>query len=311
MAITRTINEGPAAITYNGYTYYSEGTITLTPDLALRDITSSYYGPIDARVTDKAFTLKFTPVGMCDTQSAYFPYTNADIGKLIAPATDKPLIIYTAAGTKITISAAVIIGCPQLLLATDKGPMGEMTFGCLGDLNKIDAASAECYYKIEAAAIAAHSLDPATIPTPAYKLTIGETEYDSEEGFTFDLGMTTEPRKVNRYGTVNFKLTALRPTLSFTPFGPTESAALALLAMQGAGAALMGHSNRMSQSLTLAPVSGHGITIEFDDCQVREGSMLFSASDPRHGQYVILPVIELVAGAPQPLYSITFPTYGD
>lgn len=309
---SRVIAEGPAVVEFNGYKYYSTGTITLTPDIKLREIVSSYYGPVDARVTDKLFTLAFTPVGMLDTVAAYFPFAVTDIGKLMAPLTDTPVTIWTISGAKISIPAGCITKCPQLMLATDKGPMGDMAIACMGDITKTDAA-AGAHYTITTAAIAAHSLDPDKAPTPAYKATIGtgETllELDSEEGFTFDCGASLNPRAVNRYGTVNFKLASLKPTISFTPFGITEDQALTLLNIQGAGAASLGGSNKRGLSLVVAPVSGKGVTVTFADFQCREGSMLFGAEDPRHGQYVFIPAVQVVAGVPGSLYTITFPTW--
>ncbi len=311
---TRVIAEGPAVVSFGGFNYYSTGTITLTPDLKLREIVSSYFGPIDARVTDKTFKLDFTPVGMLTSTAAYFPFGASDIGKLVAPSTDAPIVIYTSEGQKITIPAGCFAKCPQLLLGTDKGPMGEMSLAGMGDITAVDAA-ANTHYKIETAAIAAHSLDPDKAPTPAYKAVIGtgETaiELDSEEGFTFDLGATFTPRSVNRYGTVNFKLSGLKPSIAFTPFGLTEAEAMALLHIQGAGAAQLGASNKRGLQLQVLPAEtgAKGVTVTFADFQCREGSMLFGAEDPRHGQYVFLPAVKVTNGVPGALYTIGFPSW--
>lgn len=311
---TRVIAEGPAVVEFNGYKYYSTGTITLTPDVKLREVISSYYGPVDSRVTDKTFALAFTPVGMLDTVTAYFPFAAADIGKLMAPETDAPIIIWTSEGEKISIPAGVITKCPQLLLGTDKGPMGDMVLSGMGDITKVDAA-ADAHYTISTAAIDAHSLDPDKAPTPAYKAVIGtgETavEIDSEGGFTFDCGATLTPRAVNRYGTINYKLASLKPSISFTPFGLTEAEAIALLNIQGDGAAQLGASNKRGLQLQIIPANdgAKGVTITFADFQCREGSMLFGAEDPRHGQYVFIPAVKVTAGVPGTLYTIGFPSW--
>lgn len=312
---TRVISEGPAVVSWNGQNFYTTGTITLTPDLKLREMVSSYYGPVDSRVTDKLFNLTFTPFGeMNNNALKYFPYAVTDIGKLIAPAVDLPLVIWTSTGQKITIPAACVTKCPQLLLGTDIGPMGDMAFSCMGDITKDDAA-ADAHYKIETAAIAAHSLDPDKAPTPAYKavLTDGVTpvEIDSEKGFTFDCGATLTPRSVNRYGTVNFKLSGLQPSIAFTPFGLSESGIMDLWNIQGAAAAKRGGSNKLGKSLTVQPANDgdKGITVAFADCQVKSGAMLFGAEDPRHGQYAFVPAVKVTAGVPGALYTITFPTW--
>lgn len=312
---SRVISEGPAVVSWNGQNYYTVGTITLTPDIKLREMVSAYYGPVDSRVTDKLFSLSFTPFGEMNNNAAkYFPFAVTDIGKLVAPAVDTPIIIYTSSGEKITIPAGLISKCPQLLLGTDIGPMGEMSFAGMGDITAEDAA-ADTHYTIETAAIAAHSLDPDKAPTPAYKAALGagETavEIDSEKGFTFDCGATLAPRSVNRYGTVNFKLTGLKPSIAFTPFGLTEAEIMAYWNIQGATAAKLGASNKLGVALTVQPANAgdKGITVAFADCQVKSGSMLFGAEDPRHGQYAFVPAVKVTAGVPGALYTLTFPTW--
>lgn len=316
--MTRTAIEGPAVIEYNGAKFYTEGTINLAADLAMHEIVSSYYGPVDRRLTDKVFNLTFTPVGMADIAAAtYYPYAFGDLGKLIAPATDAPVVIWTSGGQKLSFPAGVVSRCPALNLGVGKMPMGQMGIACMGDLTKDDAAAA-AHYTISTAAITAHSLDPAKIVTPGYQAVLTqagepavETVIDSEDGFTFDPGVALTPRKVNAYGTVNYKLTQYAPRITFAPFGKTEAEMLTLLNIQGATAAQLGESNRLGKSLTIKPRddAALGFTIVFTDCQIESGAMLFGATDPRHGEWAFTPVVKVVAGVPQALYTITFPTF--
>ena len=312
---TRVISEGPAVVAFNGQNYYTEGTITLTPDLKLREKTSALHGTVDRRVTDKLFTLAFTPFGEMNGNAAkYFPFTAADIGRLIAPATDTPVVIYAASGERLAFPAGCILACPQLLLGTDKGPMGEMSIACMGDLAGTDAADGT-HYAIDQAQISAHTLNPDHAPTPAYKAILGEgadaIEIDGETGFTFDIGAELTPRAVNRYGTVNFRLSALNPSIAFQPFGPSIADIAKVWNIQGAGAARLGASNRLRKPLTLSPAdpADKGPSIRFPDCMMREGSMLFGMSDPRHGQYALVPAMRVTGGIPEPLFSIDFPTW--
>lgn len=308
MSSIRQIIEGPAVVEYDGFLYYTEGNITIAPDLKLREMNSSYFGPGDQRVTDKMFAVEFTPVGMMDdNKDKYYPYTIADLGKLIAPSTDKAVIIWAASGQKITLPAGVITASPQLLFGVDQGPMGSMTISCLGDITKADAA-ADAHYKIETAALETHTLDWDKAPTPAYKLTLSTAgDIDGLTGFTFDVGATFTPRSCNRYGTVNYKLSALAPVITFAPAYQSESAMFNLLNIQGAGAAKLGGSHKLGQSLTLLPAEAgaKGIQIDYPDCVIKSGSMIFSRDDPRHGDYAIIPAH--VTGSS--LYNITFPSW--
>ena len=313
---TRAISEGPAVVEWNGLNFYTTDTINLTPNIALREMISSYYGRVDSRVTDKSFALSFTPIGMmADNAAKYFPWGAADVGKLLMPETDLPIVIWTSAGEKITIPAGMIMQPPQLILGTDRGPMGQMQMMGLSDIAIADAA-ANAHYKIETAAITAHTLNPDEAPTPAYVAELGEgggaDEIDSEEGFVFDLGATVVPRMVNRYGTFQLKLTGLTPSVAFAPFGQSEAEVMDLVNIQGASAAKLGASNKLGKKLTIKPAEAEakGITIVFADCQVQSGSMLFGMEDPRHGQYAFIPSVGFSGGAPTALYTITFPTFG-
>lgn len=315
---SRVISEGPAVVQYNGFKYYTTDTITMTPDIKLRQMISAYFGPVDSRVTDKLFNFSFTPFGMMNNNAAaYFPFGSSDIGKLLMPDVDTPIYIFTSEGEKITIPAGMISKSPQLLLGTDKGPFGQMALAGLGDITAEDAAAA-AHYTIETAAIDAHALDPDKAPTPAYKAVVTTAgtpdttvDIDSEEGFTVDIAATLAPRRVNRYGTVNFKLTGLSPTAAFTPYNLTEAEIMAYWNIQGAGAAKLGASNKLGKKLEIKPANDgdKGITVTFPDFQIQSGSMLFGADDPRHGQYVFVPAVKVVAGVPQTLFSVAFPTW--
>ena len=304
----RDIIEGPAVISFSGHNYYTEGSITLSPDFKPRTLSSSYFGPADRRVTDKLFSLSFTPCGMMDDNALkYFPWDIDDVGSLLAPSSDLAVEIYASSGVKLSFPAGVIISPPQLLLGTDRGPFGSMTIACMGDLTKVDAA-ADAHYTIASAAISAHTLDWSAVRTPAYKLVLGgdtPTTIDGLEGFTLDLRASVTPRMVNRYGTVNFKLSAVDPVITFAPAYQTESEMLALLNIQGTSAAQLGGSLSLGRSLTLSPAESGalGITVVFADCCVESGSMIFGADDPRHGDYAIVPVLS----SGSDLYTITFP----
>jgi hypothetical protein len=309
---TRTTIEGPAVVEYAGYRYYTEGTITLTPVQAFRDVTSSIWGRVERRGTDKSFTVAFTPNGMLDKKAAYWPYSATQLGACVAPPTDADVTIWSLAGQKLILKAGVITQCPQLILATDKGPFGQMTITAMGTLDKAEAA-ADSLYIIQQAALASHTFDLSKILTPGYRARVldGTTTvatFDAEEGFTFDPGMTLTARTVNAYGTVNFKMTDLQPSLTFRPYGPTDAESLSYLRMQGAGAAKLGAGTSVGKSLAVEPTSGTGITLLFYDFQIGESSLTYGFTDPRHGDWTINPVLKITGGAPT-LFDVVFPTF--
>lgn len=317
--MTRTTVEGPAVVEYNSVKYYSEGAITITPVTDMRTITSSYWGKVQKRMTDKFFTIAFTPMGMLNNQAAYWPYSISNLGASLAPVSDLPVTIWAASGVKMVLNAGVITQCPQLILASDKGPFGPMTITAMGSLTKA-AGTADSMHVITSAAIASHALDLSKILTPGYKAEIihvgggaegvdeVESTFESEEGFVFDSGFSIVPRKTNAYGTVNFKLADVDPKLTFKPFGPTEAEALAFLNLQGASGTKIGSANTLGRKLKVSPVSGSGITLEFADCQLESMSLVYGMSDPRHGEYAFSPVLSITNGVAS-LFTVTFPTF--
>ena len=195
--MTRTILQGPAAVKYAGYTYYTEGDVTLTPQTQLRTIESSLHGPVSHRQTDRAVEVAFTPVGMLDSKDAYYPHGPAKLGALLAPGTDAPVYVHTAAGVKLTLKAGVVTRMPDLRLGAGLGPLGEMAITAMGGLGKATGED-ESVWESESASLPADSLDASKILTPGYllKLKSGSTTVhtlDAVEGIEVSLGARIEP----------------------------------------------------------------------------------------------------------------------
>lgn len=305
--MTRTILQGPAAVKYAGYTYYTEGDVTLTPQTQLRTIESSLHGPVSHRQTDRAVEVAFTPVGMLDSKDAYYPHGPAKLGALLAPGTDAPVYVHTAAGVKLTLKAGVVTRMPDLRLGAGLGPLGEMAITAMGGLGKATGED-ESVWESESASLPADSLDASKILTPGYllKLKSGSTTVhtlDAVEGIEVSLGARIEPVAVNAYGTVNYRLAALDPTVALVPCGLDEAAALGLLRLQDAGA--LGSEATLGLTLSVEPVDGDGITLTFPDCALSELPQAFGNSSPRMGRAVFRPAA--VPGAA--LYTLTFPTF--
>ena len=297
---SRQIIGGPAAITYNGVTYYTEGDITLTPVTESRVIESSWHGPVSTRHTDRAMELSFTPLGVLPsggTLAAYIPYGPGDLGKMVAPGTDKDAVVTTAGGVTITLKAAVISSVPDIHFGTDSGPFGQMTITGMGGTlaNKASGAASSIFATSTGTLSAA--LDASRILTPGYQLTLSPSSgddvvIDGESGFDLTLGMTLNPIRVNAYGTVNFQLASVAPELTFSPIGPTEAEALAWLLLQGSSAGPLGSPATLGLSGVLAPIGGQaGIKFTFPDCQITRGSMAFGSQSHRHGDYVLKPCV--------------------
>lgn len=292
----RQVISGPAAIVFNGNTYFTEGDITLTPQTENRVIESSWHGPVSTRQTDRAIEVSFTPLGVCDFLSAYVPYTVADLGKMVAPATDKDVAIVTADGVKITLKAGVITQVPDIHFGTDANPFGQMTITAMGGLAGKAEGADNSLYTIGTEALSAN-LDTSKIYTPGYQLKIGtglstDMVIDGETGFDFTLGLTINPVRVNAYGTVNYQITGISPALTFKPVGPSESAMLEMLLLQGSDAGALGSDADLGVGAVVAPINGqNGIVLTIPQCKITQGSMLFGSTSLRHDTYTLTPTL--------------------
>lgn len=295
----RQVISGPACILYDGNTYFTEGDITLTPQTENRVIESSWHGPVSTRQTDRAMEVSFTPLGVIDGNlSAYVPYSVADLGKMVAPSTDKDVVIVTASNVKITLKAGVITQVPDIHFGTDSGTFTQMSITAMGGLAGKAEGADNSIYTIATEALLAN-LDTSKIYTPGYQLKIGtglstDTVIDGEQGFDFTLGLTINPIRVNAYGTVNYQITGLQPALTFKPVGPSEADMLEMLLLQGSSAGALGSDADLGVGAILQPINNQkGLKLTIPQCQITQGSMLFGSTSLRHDTYTLSPTLSV------------------
>lgn len=302
---TRTTISGPCILKCGAVWYETSGDVTVTPNVATRTITSSLRGPITRRVTDRTVTISFTPLGRLTSLAAYYPYGPADLGKLIAPAIDADIIVWAADKTKYTYAAAVISSSPELILAANSGPFGQMEYTGMGTLTKSTGA-ASSMFTAASASIDGYDYGLSDILTPGYKLEllnssdVVQETIDAAEGFTFNPGYSMDPITVDAYGTINYRLTAINPALTFAPIGPAEAKLYELLRFQGADAAQIGEANNLGFKARVSPVTGLGLTLTFPDCQLTAASLAYGAAN-RLGPWTLNPVAD---GTSDPLWTL-------
>lgn len=290
----REIIGGPCIVKVGTAWYETAGAVTVTPNTAGRVIVSSLRGPVGRRVTDRTVTVSFTPLGRLATLAEYYPFGPADLGKLVAPAADTPVIVWGADGKQYTYLASCLSAAPDLILSANAGPFGQMAFTAMGALTKATGADGSMF-TFAATPIAGYDYDLSTLYTPGYKLelldgaTVVET-IDGKEGFTFKPGYTLTPVPVDAYGTVNFRLTAVEPVLEFGPVGPDVAKLYELLRFQGAAAAPIGAENALGLKARVSPVDGAGVVLEFADCQLTEATLVYDGAEDRLGPWTLNPV---------------------
>ena len=277
----------------------------MTPNIKTRVISSSLRGPISRRVTDRTVTISFTPLGRLLDIAAYYPYNPDDLGKLVAPAADADLLIWAADDTKYTYHAAILTAVPDLLLSANSGPFGQLSYTAMGALTKQSGTANSMFTSATAAlSTAGYDYDLSTLYTPGYKLVIGDDTIDSKDGFTFSPGFSFEAVPADAYGTINFRLASIEPTLTFIPIGPDVAKIYELLLFQGTGAGVIGAANTLESTATVSPVSGDGVTLGFANCQITAAALNYGSGD-RVGAVTLHAAAGDDSSA---LYTLAFPT---
>ena len=300
---TRAIIGGPCLVQYGSHYYETEGDVTVTPAVKTRTITSSLRGPVSRRVVDRTVTIAFTPLGRLLDVAAYYPYGPADLGRLVAPSVDADLIVWGADGVQHTYHAALHSALPDLILSANKGPFGQMQFTAMGALTKQAGADSSMFTAASAdISGSGYDYDLSSLHTPGYKLVIGALTIDAKDGFTFSPGISLEPVLADAYGTVNMRVTAAEPSLTFTPVGPSVAQLYALLLFQGTGAKAIGLANELGAA-AVSPVSGDGVTLSFAECQLTAAALGYGSGD-RLGPCTLHPAQDAAGSA---LYTVAFP----
>lgn len=291
---SREIIGGPCIVKVGDNWYETAGAVTVTPNTRTRTIVSSLRGPVGRRVVDRTVTVSFTPLGRLTALAAYYPFGPADLGKLVAPAVDAPVIVWGADGKQYTYLASCLSAAPDLILSANAGPFGQMSFVAMGALTKATGAEGSMF-TYAAAPIAGYDYDLSDLFTPGYKLELLDAEdavvetIDGKEGFTFSPGYALDAVPVDAYGTVNMRLTGVDPSLAFIPVGPDVAKLYELLRYQGAAAAAIGEENAIGLKARVSPVDGDGVILEFADCQLSEASLSYGQED-RLGAWTLNPV---------------------
>jgi len=300
---------GPAIITYNSGTWYTEGDILVDVGQAEWDVKTSIFGTIDRRIGSLPVAdVSFTPSGMVTTGivGKAFPYTLNSIGKSIFSAADLPLVIWTLAGEKFTFAKAGVTQSPGLFLSAVKNAFtGNMQFMCIHKTNT-DPTTADSFMKVEAAAFTDVSFDQTKVLSPGFTAAFGTTPFDAMEsldGFKIELPMSVARKSVDRFGVIDAYLTSLGPaTCSFTPAGMTEANFQTLMAVEAA-CKLPGVSG--SSGSTNLVITGTGLSVTLPNAGIVSSKLGFGIDKERCGEVMFHNRAVFTAGVPGSLLTIT------
>jgi hypothetical protein len=239
---------GPAKVTFNGATFFTQGDIAVALDQETFNIETSPHGKIDERYIDIKAEATMTPAGQWNAafiSAVWEYYTNMVAGASIFGAADKPLVIKgtdTAKGTH-TLIAAAPTKLPDIILSATKTMIGSMSFTGIRGLIGTTWSVADALYTVAASDgnIVDATFDAPDIITQPYTgiwtgITGFTTAIETETGWTISFDLQTEARQVDSLGTIDMKFKSINIMAKCVPIQPTADQILAALKVQGAGA---------------------------------------------------------------------------
>ncbi len=290
MATNRTsILRGPGSIIYGGQTFFDADGITAELESTTQDVPSSVAGPIATIKTDQTGRISFTPCGEIsdDILAILFPYGDISIGASASrdpsTAADRPLVISSVAGTKVTFTHAVLSKMPEIRLSPVKTAFGSAEFSACVGLAKAPTDTA-ALFATAAQAYSAGAPDPTGITGVQYSATFGSLNIlDTLDGWTITPEITLEPVTTDLLGTIDWTVASVGCTATCTPLGLTEAQILAALpATQGRGT-LVGGANDLvitgegGLEVTLKSASLIRGPLQWGNTTLRAGELQFTA----------------------------------
>jgi hypothetical protein len=278
---------GPAIITWNGGTFFSQGDIVASFAQENFDVNVSSLGNVSTRQAERQIKIEFTPSGEWSGEKGYlFPYASYKPGQSIFGASDKPLIIKTLDGTKsFTFNNVALTRMPSIFFHPLRTMTGPVEFTALGPDNKEwDAvlAADQLFTISDLTAPTFADFTESDILTRPYSIAwapsgiTGFNPFETEEGFQVDFELDLVPKGVSSDGIIDYRFRNLIVTARCNPVGPTEAELTAALRLQGTGA---GRGRSLS-----AVMADMIVTDKTTDTEVfRAKNMALASSQMVHG----------------------------
>ena len=286
MATSRTsIIRGPGTVVYGGKAFFDASGISAEIESATSEIPSSISGSIATIKTDQTGKISFTPCGQlaADLLALLYPYGSPTVGSSACGSADRPLVVHSLAGTKVSFVNAVLSKMPEIYLSPIRTAFGSAEFSAALGLAKAPG-DADAFYKVEQAAYDSGAPDPEGITGVQYAGTFGDLSIpDTLEGWTITPEVTLEPVTVDSVGTIDWTIAGVSCTATCTPVGLTEAEILAALPVSGArGSMIGGESDLVVSGAGGLKVTLHGASLvtgplQWGNTQLRAGEIGFTA----------------------------------
>ncbi|MEZ0299931.1 MAG: hypothetical protein ACAI35_26030 [Candidatus Methylacidiphilales bacterium] len=295
-----TILKGPALVKYNSATFYSKGDITLTTQHQTMNVEVDRYGKVDERVLDTEIKVTFTPSGEWEALSVLFSHVTRPIGDFITDNTDKPLVIHTFAGTKLTLHNAAITKMPNIRGSATETLLAEVEFTSFVK-NNVERTTANSRWTIENEALSDTTFNPASILVQSYTLGWGDAPWDSmstKDGFTLEWTLGLTPVNTDKDGVVTQQLSNLDVAVKAQVLGITESDLMTKMLIQGSDAA---RGRSLSSEADNLVISSTGVHIIVYGAALKTSPQTFGRTSLRIGELEWIATRTFTGGTANPL----------
>jgi hypothetical protein len=308
-----TVIAGPAIITFDSYTYYSEGDIIVESTRETWKPKTSIYGELTSRAKSQPVTkISFTPVGAMESPDKYITrYNPADIGTFIFSGADKPVAIKGKDGKISTWQAGAVTKQPVLRLSTQRTCWGPMEISCI-NANSTDLTSASGQNIITSVAFSDTSFNSALVTSTPYLAALGAlgSPFDAiyaEDGFEVDQQATTTPQNIDNYGTINWRITEVAATVKFIPANCDVADLHTLFQLQGTDAVKPGEDvAKLNNNLVITGgVTPTALTVTLNACGPEKTTERYSLTELRAGEVILYAKKTVSAGVLSPLLTVT------
>lgn len=301
MATSRTsIIRGPGTVVYGGKAFFDASGISAEIESATSEIPSSISGSIATIKTDQTGKISFTPCGQlaADLLALLYPYGSPTVGSSVCGSADRPLVVHSLAGTKVSFVNAVLSKMPELYLSPIRTAFGSAEFSAALGLAKAPG-DANAFYKVEQAAYDSGAPDPEGITGVQYAGTFGDLSIpDTLEGWTITPEVTMEPVTVDSVGTIDWTIAGVSCTATCTPVGLTEADILAALPVSGARGSMIGGESDLVVS------GAGGLKVTLMNASLVRGPLQWGTSTLRAGELGFTAHRSFADGVPGPVFSV-------
>lgn len=306
MATTRqSIVRGPGTVKFDNVKLFDSNGITAEVESSTQEIPSSIAGNLDTIKTDQIGKITLTPVGEITSSllALLYPYQTPNPGVSIMGSTDKPLVIASRAGTKVTFHNAALSKIPDLILSPVKTAFGSAEFTALLANGKLPT-DANSFFAVASETYADGEPGRNGLSGCHYTGTWGSGNNalvipDTQDGWTVSFDLQLDPVTTDSQGTIDYTFGGLTVRASCTPLGLSESDILgALPILSGRGA-----STATTNDLVIA-APNPGLTVTLKSAALVTGPLAWGSTTLRAGQIGFVAHRAVTDNALGALYSV-------